>query len=563
MVFSSLKFIFIFLPVFLIFYSASEKKYRNAVVVVSAIIVGIDMFMVMRLFRPLPILIYLASVLLLIYESNNAPEKRFRCSLIIVGAAAAAYYLFSMPAYRNAKSICIFIGCVAILLLLAYSSNRLQYQNLVILAGSVIFYGLGVGKLVYIVLFLLTNLVNFIVGQFIENSKYTKKLWLFFGVAFNFWWLIFFKYWTFGTENINAIFHQSLTVKNIILPIGISFYTFQNVSYIADVYKGKAQAEKNLINYGAYISMFPQLIAGPIVTYDHVAKELKSRKHTLDKVEDGLKTFTIGLGYKVLIANQVGGLWSDISMVGFDSISSPLAWLGIFAYSFQLYFDFCGYSLMAIGLGKIMGFELPRNFDHPYMSVTMTEFWRRWHMTLGTWFKDYVYIPLGGNRKGPGRLFFNTLVVWLFTGLWHGASWNFVIWGLVLFAIIMTEKYWTGNFFNKHKIVGHAYMILIIPLTWLLFAVTDFHELGVYFRNLIPFMHKKAEYIMENDYVHYWHKYWKYFAAGLIFSTRIPEAIYKKMKNSIVTVLLLLVIFGASVYCMYRGMDDPFMYFRF
>ena len=563
MVFSSLKFIFIFLPVFLIFYTASEKKYRNAVMVVSAIIVGIDMFMVMRLLRPLPILVYLASVLLLIYESNNAPEKRFRCSLIIVGAAATAYYLFSMPAYRNAKSICIFIGCVAILLLLAYSSNRLQYQNLVILAGSVIFYGLGVGKLVYIVLFLLTNLVNFIVGQFIENSKHAKKLWLFFGVAFNFWWLIFFKYWTFGTENINAIFHQSLTVKNIILPIGISFYTFQNVSYIADVYKGKAKAEKNLINYGAYISMFPQLIAGPIVTYDHVANELKSRKHTLAKVEDGLKTFTIGLGYKVLIANQVGGLWSDISMVGFESISSPLAWMGIVAYSFQLYFDFCGYSLMAIGLGKIMGFELPRNFDHPYMSVTMTEFWRRWHMTLGTWFKDYVYIPLGGNRKGPGRLFFNTLVVWLFTGLWHGASWNFVLWGLVLFAIIMTEKYWTGKFFNEHKIIGHAYMILIIPVTWLLFAVTDFHELGIYFKRLLPFLPQKTAFIMDKDYVHYWHKYWKYFAAGLIFSTRIPEAVYKKMKNSIVTVLALLAVFGFSVYCMYRGMDDPFMYFRF
>jgi alginate O-acetyltransferase complex protein AlgI len=551
------------LPVFLIFYSASEKKYRNAIVVVSAIIVGIDIFMVMRLFRPLPILIYLASVLLLIYESNNAPEKRFRCSLIIVGAAATAYYLFSMPAYRNAKSIIIFISCVTVLMLLAYSSNRLQYQNLVILAGSVIFYGLGVGKLVYIVLFLLTNLVNFIVGQFIENSKHAKKLWLFFGVAFNFWWLIFFKYWTFGTENINAIFHQSLTVKNIILPIGISFYTFQNVSYIADVYKGKAKAEKNLINYGAYISMFPQLIAGPIVTYDHVAKELKNRKHTLAKVEDGLKTFTIGLGYKVLIANQVGGLWSDISMVGFESISSPLAWLGIVAYSFQLYFDFCGYSLMAIGLGKIMGFELPRNFDHPYMSVTMTEFWRRWHMTLGTWFKDYVYIPLGGNRKGPGRLFFNTLVVWLFTGLWHGASWNFVLWGLVLFAIIMTEKYWTGKFFNEHKIIGHAYMILIIPVTWLLFAVTDFHELGIYFKRLLPFLPQKTAFIMDKDYVHYWHKYWKYFAAGLIFSTRIPEAVYKKMKNSIVTVLALLAVFGFSVYCMYRGMDDPFMYFRF
>ncbi len=563
MVFSSLKFIFIFLPVFLLAYSASEKKYRNAVLLVSSLIVGMVMFYVMGLLRPLPILIYLATVIWVLYESNTANEKRFRCVVVVIAAAAAGYYLFHILHYIKPIPVLIFIVTAGILLMISYSSSRLQYQNLVIFTGSTIFYSFGVGKPVYVALFLLTNLLNFIVGQFIENSRHAKKLWLFFGVAFNFWWLIFFKYWTFGAENINTIFHQSLTVKNIILPIGISFYTFQNVSYIADVYRGKAQAEKNFINYGAYISMFPQLIAGPIVTFDHVAKELKNRKHTLAKVEDGLKTFTIGLGYKVLIANQVGGLWSDISMVGFDSISSPLAWLGIIAYSFQLYFDFCGYSLMAIGLGKIMGFDLPRNFDHPYMSVTMTEFWRRWHMTLGTWFKDYVYIPLGGNRKGPQRLFFNTLVVWLFTGLWHGASWNFVLWGLVLFAIIMSEKYWTGKFFNKHKIVGHAYMILIIPLTWLLFAVTDFHELGVYFRTLIPFLHKKAAYVMDNDYVHYWHKYWKYFVAGLIFSTRIPEVIYKKMKNSILTAAVLLLVFWASVYCMYRGMDDPFMYFRF
>ena len=259
-----------------------------------------------------------------------------------------------------------------------------QYRNFVIFAGSVLFYSFGVKKPVYILLFLLTVMLNFIVAQFIENSRYLRKLWLTFGVLFNFWWLIFFKYWSFGTENINHFFHQSFTVKDIILPIGISFYTFQNVSYIIDVYRKKAKAEKNLVNYGAYISMFPQLIACPIVTFDHVAKELKSRTHSIRSVEDGLKTFTIGLGYKVLIANQIGGLWSDISAIGYESISSKLAWLGIFAYSFQLYFDFCGYSLMAIGLGRIMGFELPRNFDHPYMSLTMTEFWRRWHMTLGS-----------------------------------------------------------------------------------------------------------------------------------------------------------------------------------
>ena len=438
-----------------------------------------------------------------------------------------------------------------------------QYRNFVIFAGSVLFYSFGVKKPVYILLFLLTVMLNFIVAQFIENSRYLRKLWLTFGVLFNFWWLIFFKYWSFGTENINHFFHQSFTVKDIILPIGISFYTFQNVSYIIDVYRKKAKAEKNLVNYGAYISMFPQLIAGPIVTFDHVAKELRSRTHTIQKVEDGLKAFTIGLCYKVLIANQIGGLWSDISAIGYESISSKLAWLGIFAYSFQLYFDFCGYSLMAIGLGRVMGFELPRNFDHPYMSLTMTEFWRRWHMTLGSWFKDYIYIPLGGNRKGEGRMVFNMLVVWLFTGLWHGASWNFVLWGLVLFLIIMSEKFWTGKVLNKVKPLGHLYMLLIIPLTWLLFAITDFHELGIYFKRLIPFLPQKTYAVMENDYVEYWTKYWKYFALGLLFSTRIPEFIYKKMKNSIITALALLAVFWMAVYCMVKGLDDPFMYFRF
>ena len=447
--------------------------------------------------------------------------------------------------------------------MMTYAAVPRQYKNLVIFTGSVVFYSLGVKKPVYIFLFLLTVMLNFIVAQFIEDSRHYKKPWLTFGIIFNFWWLIFFKYWGFGTENLNSLFHADMTVKDIILPIGISFYTFQNVSYIIDVYRGKAKAEKSFINYGAYISMFPQLIAGPIVTYETVALQLKKRTHTIKKVEDGLKTFTIGLGYKVLIANQIGGLWRDIGTIGFGNISLPLAWMGIFAYSFQLYFDFCGYSLMAIGLGRIMGFELPKNFDHPYLSLTMTEFWRRWHMTLGTWFKDYIYIPLGGNRRGPRRMIFNTFMVWLFTGLWHGASWNFVIWGLVLFGIMMTEKFWTGKFLNKYKFVGHAYMILIIPLTWLIFAVTDFEQLGIYFRRLIPLIKHDNTYVMKGDYKKYWGIYKWFFVAGVVFSTKLPELIYKKLKNTVIVSLALLAVFWGSVYCMYKGLNDPFLYFRF
>ncbi|MDE6036257.1 MAG: MBOAT family protein [Ruminococcus sp.] len=455
----------------------------------------------------------------------------------------------------------IFIFLPAFMLIYGFSPPK--FKNAVIFTGSVIFYSMGVKSPVYIVLFLLTLLFNFIIAQFMEMfGKYKKHL-LILGIVFNFWWLLFFKYTGFTFENINAIFHASLPLKDIILPIGISFYTFQNVSYIVDVYRGNAKAEKSIINYGAYISMFPQLIAGPIVTYQTVAEQLQKRTHSIAKVEEGLKTFTIGLGYKVLIANQLSGLWSDISMIGYESISSPLAWLGIIAYSFQLYFDFYGYSMMAIGLGKIMGFDLPKNFDFPYLSLTMTEFWRRWHMTLGSWFREYIYIPLGGNRKGMARMVLNTLAVWLFTGLWHGASWNFVLWGLVLFILMITEKFWTGEYLNKYKVAGHCYMLLIIPLTWLIFAVTDFHELGIYFKRLLPFIPQEKEVILAGDYLKYLKIYWKFFLAGILFSTRLPQKYYEKYNKTIVCAVVLLAIFWGSVYCMYKGMNDPFMYFRF
>ncbi len=445
-----------------------------------------------------------------------------------------------------------------------YGLTPKKLKNMVLFMGSIFFYSMGVLKNpVYIILFLLTILFNFIIGDFMESFPKAKKRWLIIGIVFNFWWLVFFKYTGFLLGNFNSVFRAGLTVKDIILPIGISFYTFQNVSYIIDVYREKVKAEKNIINYGAYISMFPQLIAGPIVTYETVSEQLKTRTHSIKNVEEGLKTFTIGLGSKVLIANQIGGLWDDIHAMGYNSISTPLAWLGIIAYSLQLYFDFNGYSLMAIGLGKIMGFDIPKNFDYPYLSLTMTEFWRRWHITLGTWFREYVYIPLGGNKKGTKRLVINTLIVWAFTGLWHGASWNFVIWGIVLFGIIILEKFVIGKFLNKFKIFGHAYMILIIPLTWLLFAITDFSDLGVYFMKLLHLGKIGKDVVMEGDYLKYWPTYRKFFIAGILCSTHIPEWFYRKIKNSVFGAIVLLAIFWGSVYCMLQGLNDPFLYFRF
>ena len=448
--------------------------------------------------------------------------------------------------------------------MLVYGLVPKKYKNATIFAGSVIFYSVGaISRPVYILLFLLTILFNFIIGEFIYNFRKASKLWLTVGIVFNFWWLIFFKYTGFLFENINALFHAHLPVKDIILPIGISFYTFQSVSYLIDVYRRRARAESNFISYGAYISMFPQLIAGPIVKFRIVSRMLRHRKHTAAMIEEGLKTFTIGLGFKVLIANQIGGLWSDIGNIGFHSISVPLAWMGIIAYSFQLYFDFCGYSYMAIGLGKIMGFELPKNFDHPYMSLTMGEFWRRWHMTLGMWFREYIYIPLGGSRCGKLKTIRNYFIVWAFTGLWHGASWNFIIWGMVLFALIMLERFVIGKYLERFKVLGHLYMLLVIPLTWLIFAVTDISQLGVYFCRLLPFIPQQTYPVLEHDYLKYLGIYWKFFLAGAVFSTDLPERIYKKIKDTIAIKLVLLAVFWLSVYCIYKGMNDPFMYFRF
>lgn len=445
-----------------------------------------------------------------------------------------------------------------------YGLSPPKYKNAVLFLGSIIFYCMGVLEYpVYIVLFLLTIIFNFIIGEFISAFRRASKVWLTIGIVFNFMWLIFFKYTSFIFENVNSIPLINLPLKNIVLPIGISFYTFQNVSYIVDVYRRNAKAETSLVNYGAYISMYPQLIAGPIVTYSTVAEQLKQRSHTAEKVENGLKTFTVGLGLKVILANQIGGLWKDIATIGFESISTPLAWLGLIAYSFQIYFDFWGYSLMAMGLGEIMGFDIPKNFDHPYTSVSMTEFWRRWHMTLGSWFKDYIYFPLGGSRTTVPKTIRNSLIVWAFTGLWHGASWNFIIWGLILFGILMLEKFCgVKNFMEKYRPIGHIYMILLIPLSWLLFAITDFSQLGEYFLRLIHISSEEGV-VFEKDYVKYLGIYGKYFIAGILFSTKLPEIIYKKIKNSYIGIAVLLTIFWLSVYCMYQGMDDPFLYFRF
>ena len=454
---------------------------------------------------------------------------------------------------------------------LVYYILPASYKNAWLFLASLGFYYYGVrGNPGYLLLMIMSVVVNFVAGKLIEvqKTKRARKAWLVVGIVYDLGWLILFKYLGFLIENLNALFgamHVKVQLEtwNLILPIGISFYTFQIISYLVDVYRRETKAEKSLISLGTYLCMFPQLIAGPIVNYHLIQEQLHKRKHSMVKVESGLKVFALGLAYKVLLANRVGHLWTEVTAIGYESISTPLAWMSIVAYSLQLYFDFYGYSLMAIGLGRMMGFDFPQNFNNPYMAVSMTDFWRRWHMTLGGWFREYVYIPLGGNRGGFAKTVRNMFVVWLLTGLWHGASWNFVLWGLLLFVLLFVEKAGLGKVLERHKALGHIYMILWIPLSWLVFDITDLSQLGIYLQKLFPFFGNAGTVLFQGDYLKYGKTYGIYLVLGILFATGVQEKLLKKNKNRLWVILLLLALFWASVYCMYLGMDDPFLYFRF
>ena len=439
-----------------------------------------------------------------------------------------------------------------------------KWKNAVLLIGSLSFYLVGTLKTPYhFALFVLSIIVDFEVGIGIEKYQKHKKAILASGILFHLIALSVFKYSDFVFSQLTPFIPKLSGIPSLGLPIGISFYTFQGISYIADVYRGKTKAEKSVLRYAVYIAMFEQLIAGPIVTYSRVKGSLRSRKINASAVLCGLGMFIFGLGLKVLLANPIGKLWSQTLAIGFESVSTPLAWMALFAYSFQIYFDFFGYSLMAVGLGKMLGFKLPKNFDHPYMSLTVTEFWRRWHITLGSWFREYVYIPLGGNRCSKARNLFNLLFVWLLTGIWHGAGYNFLLWGFILFLLIATEKYLTGKFLNSHPAIGHIYMILIIPLTWAVFAVSDMRELGSLFTRLFPFFGTGALSVFKYDFLKYLKEYYLFFIVSILFSTRLPYKFLERIRNSVLVPILLLAIFSASIYCMYKGFDDPFLYFRF
>jgi alginate O-acetyltransferase complex protein AlgI len=334
------------------------------------------------------------------------------------------------------------------------------------------------------------------------------------------------------------------------------------ISYQVDCYRGKIKQRAGLLEFAAYVSMFPQLIAGPIVRYGEIAERMRERRVRISDLENGLKLFTVGLGLKVLLANQIGTLWNAIMTAGAGNLHVSVAWLGAFAYSFQIYFDFWGYSVMAMGLGEMLGFQIPRNFHNPYVSRSVSEFWRRWHITLGTWFKEYVYIPLGGNRKGRVRTICNLFAVWTLTGLWHGASWNFVLWGVLFFVLLAIEKLSFGKWIEQTKIIGHIYVILLIPITWVIFAITDMGQLAAYLGNMVG-VHSAEALAGIPHFIRYLKEYGVLLLACILFATPYPARWYRKWKDKWFAVLILLIIFWFSVHEIIVGSNNPFLYFRF
>ncbi len=434
-----------------------------------------------------------------------------------------------------------------------------RFKNLVLFLGSMVFYAFGEPK--YTILVICSAVVNFFLALFIERfdsffHRIERRILLIVALFYDVGMLFVFKYTGFIIETINTLADTDLTVPDIPLPLGISFYTFQIMSYVIDVYREKTEAETNILNLGTYLVMFPQLIAGPIVTFSKVGKSLKRRKIRLISVENGFKEFTLGLGCKVILANSLGNVWTACLQAGFDEISTLFAWFGIAAYSLQLYFDFSGYSLMAIGLGRMLGFRFPRNFNHPYYSRSISEFWKRWHITLTSWFREYIYIPLGGSRKGILRTILNMLIVWLITGLWHGAAWNFVVWGLYYFVIILIERLFLGRLIKNSIFFSRIYTLVIVMVGWVLFASPSLEE-------AITFITTMFTLNPGTDFIEYVNDYWYFMALAVVFASPFPAAWYRKHRNGFLAWAFLLAVFFISVGLLVDSVYNPFLYFRF
>lgn len=459
-----------------------------------------------------------------------------------------------------------------ITLLLYFVSPR-KIKNITLLIASLIFYAWG--EPVYIFLMIFSSIVDYIHGLLIEKYRYNDKkarLIVLSSIIINLSLLGFFKYSYFLIENVNYLFDTDFTQFKLPLPIGISFYTFQTMSYTIDVYRGEAPIQKNPIDLATYVTLFPQLIAGPIVRYQTVAEQINERQETIDKFAYGIKRFTIGLGKKVLIANNIGMLWSEIQGTNINDLTVLTAWLGLIAFSFQIYFDFSGYSDMAIGLGKMFGFDFLENFNYPYISQSITEFWRRWHMSLGTWFKDYVYIPLGGNKLGRLKAYVNLFVVWFLTGLWHGASWNFIIWGLYFGAIIAIEKAGLLRLLQDlWRPIRHIYVVFVLLIGWVFFVFDDI-SIGLSYLKIMFGLSNLDLYNIQ--FLYYLSNYAILLIISIIGSTpyinnrylvllkRINQEHRFHFKSIIMAIILFGMLFLSTVYLV-DATYNPFLYFRF
>ena len=420
-----------------------------------------------------------------------------------------------------------------------------RYKNYVLFVGSILFYGLGswwqTGLLAADIA------VNYFLSSLFCGTgakSQHRRIWFWVTIAANTGLLVWFKV------------HPPL-------PIGISFYTFQMLAYQIDVYRKDIPREQSLMRLSTYMFFFPKLQEGPITRYGDFVPDLRHDECRAENLESGLRFFVVGLAYKVLLADKIGGLWKQISIIGCESISTPMAWLGMAAFTLQLYFDFHGYSLMAMGIAQMFGFTLPRNFVFPYCSTSISDFYRRWHATLGTWFRDYIYIPLGGSRHGMPVTVRNLFIVWVLTGVWHGMGWNFILWGVSLFCFIALEKIFLRKYLTRWPILGHLYVLFFIPLTWMLFANTNLSALTVYFTRLFPVAAEGIN-VSPNDWMEYGISYLPFLAAGCAFLIPQPELfLLHSQKHRVLVTGMLFVVFWVCIVSIHNSASNPFMYLQF
>ena len=451
--------------------------------------------------------------------------------------------------------------------LLCYFISPSRYRNLILLMFSVIFYAWG--EPIFVLLMVFSTILDYSVGIGLDKNRDNpaiKKVFLVISMVGNLGLLGLFKYSDFVIANLNLLLGSRIPLPNLILPIGISFYTFQTMSYSIDVYWGNVPAQYNFINFSTFVTMFPQLIAGPIVRYSDVHVELENRKESISAFAQGVGYFVLGLCHKVLLANSVGSLWTEMKNLPILNLSFASSWLGILAFTLQIYFDFGGYSLMAIGLGKMLGFNFPKNFDYPYSSFSVSEFWRRWHMTLGSWFREYVYIPLGGNRKGRVNTLRNLLIVWLLTGIWHGASWNFLLWGIYYGLLLILERFVYGKVLeNTPKIIRLSYTLLAVIVGWVIFEAVDltwgWQYLGIMFG--------AKGFNIDQLALYQFNSYGLVMLLGVVFSSPLPEKIknYLCLKQPKLAAWLTFICIALGFWLVLAYIVDasynPFLYFRF